>query len=84
MTCLFEGGELRIMGGIVLALDAQVDEEAVVAVDGDVADGLAVDGNQTLAFLAGGLSDELLGPGAKIGDLLRGEDRQLVAALEAG
>ncbi len=72
------------MRGIVFAFGADVDEEAVVAVKRDIAKRLAVDRNQALAFLARGLRDQLLGPGAEIGDLRRGKDRHLVAAFEAG
>ncbi|MGY4314565.1 hypothetical protein ACVWW1_003892 [Bradyrhizobium sp. JR3.5] len=79
-----ERGELCLMRGVVLALGAQVDEEAVVAVDRGVADGFALDRDQALAVLAGRFRDQLLGPGAEIGDLGGGEDRHLVAAFEPG
>ena len=55
-----------------------------MAVDRRIAQRLAVDRDQALAFLAGGFRDQLLGPGAEIGDLLRRQDGHLVAAVEAG
>ena len=53
---------------VVFGRGAQIDEEAVVAVDGGVAERLAVDRDQALAVLAGRLGDQLLDPGAEIGD----------------
>ncbi|MFK4398646.1 hypothetical protein ABIF31_005203 [Bradyrhizobium elkanii] len=72
------------MRGVVLAIGTQVDEEAVVAVDRRLANRLALDRDQALAVLAGRFRDQLLGPGAEIGNVRRGEDRHLVAAFEPG
>ena len=69
MPGLFQRGELVVMAAVVFAFGAKVDEEAVVAVDGGIAERLAVDRDQALAVLAGGFRDQLLGPGAEIGDL---------------
>ena len=60
-----------VMRGVVFALGPDIDEEAVVAVKRGIAERLAVDRDQALAFLAGGFGDQLFGPGAEIGDLLR-------------
>ena len=84
MPGLLQRGELVVMRGVVFALGAQVDEEAVVAVERGVAERFAIDRDQALAVLAGRFRDQLLGPGAEIGDLLRRQDRHLVAAFEAG
>ena len=60
---------------------AQVDEEAVVAVDLRRAQRLAVHGQDALALFAGALGEQLLQPGAEGGDRRRGDERQLVALL---
>ena len=73
-----------VMRGVVFAFGADIDEEAVVAVKRGIAERFAVDRDQALAVLAGGFGDQLFGPGAEIGDLLRRGDRHLVAAFEAG
>ena len=80
----FQRGELFVMRGVVLAFGADVDEEAIVAVQRRIAQRFAVDRDQALAFLAGGFRDQLFGPGAEIGDLRRRRDRHLVAAFETG
>ena len=84
MPGLFQRGQLVLMRGVVFAVGADIDEEAVVAVERDVVQRLAVDRDQALAILAGGFRDQLFGPGAEIGDLLRRKDRHLVAAFEPG
>ena len=73
-----------VMRGVVFAFGADIDEEAVVAVKRGIAERLAIDRDQALAFLAGGFGDQLFGPGAEIGDLFRRRNRHLVAAFEAG
>ena len=55
-----------------------------MAIDGGFADGLAIDRNQPFAFLPRGFRDQLLGPGAEIGDLSGRRDRHLVTAREPG
>ena len=72
MTGGFQRGESLVMRGIVLAFGPDIDEEAVVAVQRGIAERFAVDRNQALAVLAGGFGDQLLGPGAEIGDHRRG------------
>ncbi len=84
MAGALQRGELVVMRGVALAFGPDIDEEAVIAVKRNVAERLAVDRNEALAFLAGGFRNQLFGPGAEVGDLLRGDDRHLVAALEAG
>ena len=84
VTSPFECGKLLVMRGVVIALHADVDEEAVVTVQRNIAQRFALDRNQALALLAGGFRDQLLGPGAEIGDLLRRQNGHLVAAFEAG
>ena len=80
----FQRGQLLVMRGVVFAFGADVDEEPVAAVERGIAERFAVDRDQALALLAGGFRDQLLGPGAEIGDLWRREDGDLVAAFEAG
>ena len=70
MTGILQRRQLVVMRGVVFAFGSDVDEEAVLAVHCGIAHRLAVDRDQALAFLAGGLRDQLLGPGAEIGDLL--------------
>ncbi len=84
MSGFFQRGELVVMRGVALAFGADVDEEAVAAVDRGIAERFAVDRDQALAVLAGGFRDQLFGPGAEIGDLLRRQDGHLVAAFETG
>ena len=69
MSGLLQRREPGVMPGIVLAFGAQVDEEAIVAINRGLAKRLAVDRDQSLAVLAGQFRDQLLGPGAEIGDL---------------
>ena len=59
----------------------QVDEEAVDAVDLGGAEGLAIDRDEALSLLAGGLGQELLEPGAEGVDRGRGDERGLVASV---
>ncbi len=84
MSGLFQRRQLGVMRGVVFAFGADVDEEAVVAVGCRLAERFAVDRDQALAVLAGGFGDQLLGPGAEIGDFRGRQDRHLVAAFEAG
>ena len=67
----FQRVEPVVMRGVVFAFGPDIDEEAVVAVERGIAERFAVDRDQALAVLAGGFGDQLLGPGAEIGDLLR-------------
>ena len=72
-----DGGVLRGVGRVV---EPQVDEQAIVAVGRGRAERLAIDGDDALAVLAGGLGEELLEPGAEVVDAGRGDERQLVDA----
>jgi len=69
MAGRLQGLEPRIMRGVVFALGTDIDEETIVAVTSGIAERLAVDRNQALALFAGGFRDQLLGPGAEIGNL---------------
>ena len=69
MSGRLKGGEFAVMRRIIFAFGPDIDEETVLAVDSGIRERFAVDRNQALAVLAGGLRDQLLGPGAKIGDL---------------
>ena len=80
----FQRDQRVVMLSVVFAFGAQVDEEAVIAVQGRIAKRLAVDRDQALAVLARGLRDQLFGPGAEVGDIRRRQDRHLVAALQTG
>ena len=71
-VCAGEGDD---DGGLGSVLDAERDEEAVGAVDGGRADGLALDGDDADALFAGRLGDQLFEPGAEGGDLGREEGR---------
>ena len=66
--------------GIRFARQPQIDEQAIRAVDVGRAQRLGVDRDEALALLAGRFGEELLEPGAEIGDAGRGDDRDLVAA----
>ena len=70
MSGLFKGRELVVMGLVRVGFRPQINEEAIVAVDCRCAERLAVDGNQALAVLSGGLSDQLLRLRTEIGDRL--------------
>ena len=69
MPGCFQRGQLLVMRGVVFAFGADVDEEAILAVERGIAERFAVDRDQALAVLAGGFRDQLFGPGAEIGDL---------------
>src|SRR5215470_433690 len=83
MAGFFKGCELLFMRAVILAFGTEIDEETVIAVDRDVAERLAVDWNEPLALFAGRFCNQLLGPGAEIRNLPRGQDSDLVAALQA-
>ena len=74
----------RVDGGVLLGIgrgaQAQIDEDAIISVNIGRADFLAVNGNQALAFLAGGFGEKLFEPRAEIGNAGRSEDRDFVAA----
>ncbi len=63
-----------------VSVQPHVGKDAVVAVDLGRADGLAVDGRNSLPQLAGGFGDQLLQPRAQVVDLRRSEDGDLVAS----
>jgi hypothetical protein len=66
---LFERGQLLIMRGVVLAIGADTDEEAILAIQRHIAQRFAIDRDQALAVLPSGFRDQLLGPGTEIGNL---------------
>ena len=76
--------KLGLVSGIGFTIEREIDEEAIVAVKLRRAERLAVDRDETLAVLAGGLGEQLLGPGAEIGQARRRQDRHLVAARPRG
>jgi hypothetical protein len=80
----FERFEPVIMRCVVFAFGSDVDEEAVVAVKRGIAERLAVDRDQTLAVLAGGFRDQLLGPSAEIGGTQGLSGRVLPGARQDG
>ena len=75
----FEVAHGLVLMRVGASVEAQVDEEAVAAVDGGHVDGFPVDGDHALAFLAGGFGDELLGPGPEGVDARRRDEGDLVA-----
>ncbi len=84
MAGSFQRGQFFLMRGVAFAFGADIDEEAIVAVDGRIAQRFAVDRNQALALLAGRFRNQLLGPRAEIGDLFRRQNGHLVATFETG
>ena len=79
----FEAGDGGVLGGIEAFVRAQVDEDAVLAVDGGIAQRFALDGQDAFAFFAGALGDQLLQPVAKGGDGWRDGDGRPCRAREA-
>ena len=75
---LLEREDRRVLGGVGGLLQTEIGEDAVVAVGLGRPEALAVDGDDALALLAGGLGDELLEPCAEIVEAGRGHQRQLV------
>ncbi len=69
MTCRFQRGERRLARIIFIVFQAQINEDAILAVDFQFSQRLAFERNQRLTVLAGGFGDQLLGPCAEIGDL---------------
>src|SRR4029077_17322428 len=80
----FESGDSGVHRAVVFLGEAQRGEDAIVAVDGGLADFLAVYGDDALANFAGGFGDELFEPGAEIGDAGGSEDGDFVAAVVGG
>ena len=58
----------------------QMHEHAILAIGVRVSQRFGLDGNQPLAFLAGGFGDELFEPRAQRGNIVRRYERDLVAA----
>ena len=83
MTGFFQRTQPFVMRVIVFALGPDVDEEPIMAVHGRIAEWLALDRDQPFTFFARGFRDQLLGPGAEIGDFPGRQNGDLVAALEA-
>src|ERR1019366_5595014 len=78
------GGDGGVLAGVGGAVEADVGEDAVVAVHRGRGDGFAIDGRDSLPQLAGGFGDQLLHPGAEVVDFRRREDGDLVAAGVGG
>ena len=76
---LLERHDRRVLRRVRSRLQAQVGEQAIVAVGVRRRQPLAVDRDDALALLAGGLRDELLEPRAEIVDPGRRHQRELVA-----
>ena len=73
---------LQLFNGAIevgVVAEPQRNEQPVVGVHGRRADRLVTDGDDSLAFLAGALCDELLRPQRVRLDFLRREDGDLVA-----
>ena len=81
---LSSASSLASSSGIFVACERKLDEETIVAVNLRHAERLAVDRDETLAVLAGRFGEQLLGPGAEIGEAGRRQDRDLVAARPRG
>ena len=84
MAEAFERVGERVELGLVLAGQPDPNEDAVVGIGIRLAQRLADDRDDPLPRLAGRLCDELLGPVAEGGQVLAGEQRELVAAGERG
>ena len=65
---LLEVAGRLVAGDVILAVQAQIGEQAIGAVHGRMAERFGVDGNEALALLAGGFGQELFEPGADIAD----------------
>ena len=75
-----ESVEARGAAVIGIAGEGEFDEDSIVVVNAGIAQRLAVDGHDALAFLAGALGDELFDPGADGPEGGRGDEGELVAA----
>ena len=84
MAGFFESGDGGVHRAVVFLGEAQIGEDAVVAVDGGLADFFAIDGDDAFADFAGGFGDELFEPRAGIGDAGGSEDGDFVAAVIGG
>ncbi len=73
-----DGGVLRL---VRLGLQAEVSEDAIVAVDRRLAERFAIDRDDAFADFAGGFGEELFEPCAEIVNSRRRDDRDLVAAV---
>ena len=71
MAGSFKSLELLLVRSVVFVLGADIDEEAIVGVSFGITQRLAVDRDQAFALFASGFRDQLLGPGAEIGNFLR-------------
>src|SRR5205085_9484543 len=78
MTAAFQRLKPRI--AFVVLAEAQMHEHAVAAVGIRIAERFPVDGNKSLALLAGGFGEQLFEPGAETCDFARSNERDLVAA----
>ena len=84
MARFFERGDFGVLIGVGALIQAKISEDAVVAIDLGRAQLFAIDRNDALALLAGGLGNQLLEPRAQIGDSGRSNERDFVAAKIRG
>ena len=66
----FERGDRPLLLVVLVGGEAQIGEDAVIAVDRRRAQRLGVDRHDALAELAGRFGEQLFEPGAEIGDAL--------------
>ena len=84
MAGFFERGDLSVLRGVGRGFEAQVGENAVVAIDLGSAECFAIDRDDAVALLAGGFGEQLLKPCADIGNAGRGDDGDFVASTFCG
>src|ERR1700722_3054757 len=80
LSGLFQRVDIRVQLGVGAAVKAHVDEDSIVAIYTGRANRFAVHRNQAFAFFSGRFGDELLEPGAEIGNSGRSEQSYFVAA----
>ena len=80
MVGVFDCLDRKLFIGVGRALEAEIDEKAIVAVDGRRPERLAIDGDKPFTLLTGRFSDQLLEPRPEVIERRRGDQSQLVAS----
>src|SRR6266850_7035226 len=84
MPSLFEcrdGCILRLVG---LRRQAQISENAIVAISGGLGKALAIHGNDAFSTFSRGFGDQLFEPSSKVEDSRRSDNRKLIASVIGG
>src|SRR5262249_60751180 len=81
MSGLLQGRDGVVLSLVGLGGEPQISKDSIVTVDRGFAKLFAVDRNDAFADFSSGFGDQLLEPGAEVGDAGRSDEGDLVAAV---